>query len=397
MEKKGGRQSMNILIVDDEGVIREGVKRTIRNFAPELGVFVASTADEAAAELDRHPIDIVLTDILMPGMDGLEFMQVSRGKYPNVRWVVISAHSEFAYAQKAVQLGARDYLLKPIGKKKLTELIAALSEEIRQEKLISREEEFLRSSLKYLREAVFQRLAAGLDIGKLDLNPIADAHPRFRLVMVMMDAGSKNVHLEHFIIDNVLTELIGNFGSGFVVGFDRQSLLGLVTLREDARIEALLGELKSHLRHYLKIPFQVLHSEELTDIRKVPQVVGHFRQESAAGTYVSLEGGGEKAIDVALHFIDSHYQEDLSLEKVASIVFLNPIYFSQLFKQKTGHGYKDYVISLRMEQAKRLLVNPELKLADIAERIGYQDVRHFTQVFRRKFEMTPTEYRLRTH
>jgi two-component system response regulator YesN len=386
---------MNILIVDDENVIREGVKRTIERSGSGHKVFVASSADEAAEAMDRHSVDIVLTDILMPGMDGLEFMKVSRGKYPNVRWVVISAHSEFAYAQKAVQLGARDYILKPIGKKNLMELIAALSGEIEKERLHSREEEFIRTSLKYLREAVFQRLAAGLDIGKLDLSPFMEAHPRFRLLMVTMDAGSKNVNLEHFIIDNVLTELIGLHGSGFAVSLDRLSLLGLVTLREGVAMETLLGEVKRHLKHYLKIPFQVHHSEELTDFKKVPRIVAQFRQAPASGTYVSFDGGSDRAIEVALHFIDSHYNEDLSLEKVASIVFLNPIYFSQLFKQKTGQGYKEYVISLRMEHAKRLLANPDLKLADVAERIGYQDVRHFTQVFRKKFEMTPTEYRSR--
>ncbi|RUS44201.1 response regulator [Cohnella sp. AR92] len=386
---------MNILIVDDESVIREGIKRTLEQSQGGFGIYVAASADEAAKIMEREPIDIVLTDILLPGMNGLEFMKVSQGKHPFVRWVVISAHSEFAYAQKAVKLGARDYILKPIGKKNLLKLIRSLTEEIGKERAFTREEEFMRTSLKYLREAVFQRLAAGLDIGKLDLSPFMEAHPRFRLVMVTMDAGSKNVHLEHFIIDNVLTELIGLHGTGFVSSFDRQSLLGLVTLRPESEADALVGELKDHLKHYLKIPFQVLLSDELTDFKRVPQVVGQFRQASASGTYVALEGGRDTSIEVALHFINAHFHEDLSLEKVASTVFLNPIYFSQLFKQKTGQGYKEYVISLRMEQAKKLLGNPNLKLADIAERIGYQDVRHFTQVFRKKFEMTPTEYRSR--
>lgn len=384
---------MKILIADDESVIRDGVSRTILAQFPSFEVHAAADASEAADIMEREAVDIVLTDILMPGLNGLEFMKVSRRKYPNVKWVVISAHSEFSYAQKAVQLGARDYLLKPIGKPRLTELIETLRAEVAREKEATREGALLRNGLKFLREAVFQRLAAGLDLGKVDLQPFSERHPSYYLVMVTLDAGTKNVHLEHFIVENVLAELIDMRGDGFVISIDRQSLLGLVTLEALDAIATLLADLKAHLKHYLKIPFQVLSSERLTEIRDVPGVVAQFRQASVAGKFETMESGGDKAIEIALQYIQAHFAEELSLEKIASVVFLNPAYFSLLFKQKTGQGYKDYVTSLRLEQAKSLLSGSELRLADIAERIGYNDVRHFTQMFRKKYDMTPTEYR----
>lgn len=108
---------MNILIADDENMIRQGIRRTIGQALPTCGIHLAASTEEAAGILAEHPVDIVLTDILMPGMDGLEFMRISKRKHPHLQWVVISAHSDFQYAQRAVKLGAKDYLLKPIGKK----------------------------------------------------------------------------------------------------------------------------------------------------------------------------------------------------------------------------------------------------------------------------------------
>ncbi|SET28119.1 response regulator [Paenibacillus sp. NFR01] len=386
---------MNILIADDERVIREGIKRTIRHIFPDYQVFVAERAEEAVKFMEENRIHIVLTDILMPGMSGLEFMKISKRRYPYVKWVVISAHSEFAYAQEAVRLGARDYLLKPIGKPKLEELINNLAAEIQRDSDITKQGERLRASLRFLREGVFQRLASGLDIGNLDIRSFVEDYRDFYLVMILLDDSERSVRLEHFIVENVLTELIELHGHGFVVSHDRQSLIGLVTLHEDARVEQFQEEVRSHLTHYLKIPFQILYSGLSSDINTVPQTVKRMREASASQAFElePLKGSGEKAIDVALHYIKEHFGEDLSLEKMASVVFLNPAYFSQLFKQKTGLGYKEYVTSLRLEQAKLLLLNPKLKLAEIAERVGYQDMRHFTQMFRKKFGLTPTEYR----
>lgn len=386
---------MNILIADDERVIREGIQRTIRSLFPEDQVFVAERAEDALKVLEEQVIHIVLTDILMPGMNGLEFMKMSKRRYPYIKWVVISAHSEFSYAQEAVRLGARDYLLKPIGKNKLQELISHLTAEIQQDSDISRQGERLKSSLKFLREGVFLRLASGLDIGNLDIGPFIQDYHQFYLVMVQLDPGNQSVRLEHYIVENVLSELIEQHGQGFVVSYDRQSLLGLVTLRDHARIRQFQEEVRTHLTHYLKIPFHILHSGLSYDFSTVPQVVQRMREASFSQVFElePLKGSGEKAIDLALQYIKEHFSEDLSLEKMASVVFLNPAYFSQLFKQKTGQGYKEYVTTLRLEQAKLLLLNPKLKLAEIAERVGYQDMRHFTQMFRKRFQLTPTEYR----
>ncbi|NBC72109.1 response regulator [Paenibacillus sacheonensis] len=383
---------MNILIADDESVIREGVKRTINRAFPDYIIHLAGSAEEAVGIIDAQPVDIVLTDILMPGINGLEFMKMSRRKYPHVKWVVISAHSEFSYAQEAVRLGARDYLLKPIGKQRLVELMEQLAEETKTETELSREGDLLKRNLKYLREAVFQRLASGLDIGNIDIAPVFEAYPEFHLVMTHIEEAVKSVHLEHFIIENVLSELVDRHGEGFVVNFDRQSLLAIVHFKDAAEEEAMLAELRTHLGHYLKLPFRISHSGNITDVHDIASEVKRLRQASSVPGLERGEGS-DRAIEVALQYLKAHYNEELSLEKVASVVFLNPIYFSQLFKQKTGQGYKDYVISLRIEQAKELLRQHGLKLADIAERIGYGDVRHFTQVFRKKTNVTPTEYR----
>ncbi|GGH36892.1 response regulator transcription factor [Paenibacillus segetis] len=384
---------MNILIVDDESVIREGIKRTIHNAYPQYGIYLAANPDEAVQLLRSRPIDIVLTDILMPGMTGLELMQLSKASYPHIKWVIISAYSEFAYAKEAVRLGAMDYLLKPIGKEMLLEMIAKLEHKIGSEVEIEQGSKLLKTNLKFLREAVFQRWASGMDIGGMDIDSIIANHPRFQLIMVKMESD-KIVHLEHFIIDNVLTELMSKYGKGFVTSFDTKSVLGLITMSEEACIKDMLEQFRIHLKKYLRVPFQILHSEQLIDFKAIPKEVQRMHQDSISQEFEYYATGGNQVIEVAQQYIKNYYNTDLTLEKVASIVYLNPVYFSQVFKQKTGYGFKEYVIHLRMEQAKQLLLNPQLKLVDISERIGYQDVKHFTQVFRKRFNVTPTEYRL---
>lgn len=383
---------MNILVVDDESVIRTGIERTIRKHFPSHRVMLAGDPEQAAQLMKKAPIDLVLTDVLMPGMTGLAFMEVSRKIHTQTKWVVISAHSEFEYAKEAVRLGARDYLLKPIGKDALIDLIRTLGEEIAKENERAKDDQLLKRNLRFLREAVFARWASGLDLGGIDLAPFTENHPHFHLVLVQIESDADK-KLEHFIVENVLSELIESAGKGFVASMDAKSLLGLVTLNEEDGLKRLAEELRSHLKRYLKSPFQILGSDRITDLSRVPAEVQRLRQTSALQVYHHYASGGEQAIEVALQYIRAHYGEELTLEKAASLVYLNPVYFSQLFKQKTGKGFKEYITHLRLERAMELLRDSELKVGDIAERVGYPDVRHFSQIFRKKTGCTPSEYR----
>lgn len=385
---------MNILVVDDEEVIRSGIQRTISRQFPEHRVLLAGNPGEAVEVLRTKPVDLVLTDVLMPGMTGLELMAFSRGKHPQVKWVVISAYSEFAYAQEAVRLGARDYLLKPIGKESLIGLIEELGREVAEESERTKEADLMKRNLRFLREGIFARWASGLDLGGIDIAPFTESHPHFNLLMVRLESDA-DTKLEHFIVENVLTELMDAAGKGFVASIDARSLLGLVTLGEDSGLAGLVDKLRSHLKRYLKTPFQVLYSGRIDDLAAVPAEVRRMRASSAAQVYDHYASGGEKAIEVAVQYIQTQLAAELSLEKVASIVYLNPVYFSQLFKQKIGTGFKEYITHLRLERAMELLRGSDLKIGDIAERVGYPDVRHFSQMFRKKTDCTPSEYRQR--
>lgn len=97
----------------------------------------------------------------------------------------------------------------------------------------------------------------------------------------------------------------------------------------------------------------------------------------------------------AKRFIEDHHREDLSLSQVAASVHTSPFYFCKLFKRHTGVSFTEYVSRVRTEKAKRLLLNPNLRVSEIAYEVGFQSLTHFNRVFKRILHESPTEYRER--
>lgn len=97
----------------------------------------------------------------------------------------------------------------------------------------------------------------------------------------------------------------------------------------------------------------------------------------------------------AKRYIEEHHREDLSLGQVAASVHTSLFYFCKLFKRHTGVSFTEYVSRLRTEKAKNLLLNPNLRVSEIAYEVGFQSLTHFNRVFKRVVHESPTAYRAR--
>lgn len=116
----GGIRRYKYIVVEDEQLIRKNIMKKIEGLAlPLLFAGEASNGMSAQRLLAEEMPDIVLTDIRMPGFDGLELAKFIHGRYPKVKTIIISGHSEFSYAQTAIKYQVYEYLLKPVSAESL--------------------------------------------------------------------------------------------------------------------------------------------------------------------------------------------------------------------------------------------------------------------------------------
>jgi len=147
--------TVKMLIVDDEPIICQGLRQTIS--WETIGVEVVGEAYdglEALAFMEHSPADVVLTDINMDGMDGLELAKALKTRYPHVRIIIISGYDHFEYARQALRLGIEDYLLKPVNIDELMTMVQRIGidisreQKLKDERQAERKRDWLRTQLQ---------------------------------------------------------------------------------------------------------------------------------------------------------------------------------------------------------------------------------------------------------
>lgn len=248
----------NLLVVEDESLIRRGIRAFIDFDGLGIGGFYeAENGEEALKILKEQPIDLILADINMPKMNGLDFCKLAKERDPSVKIAILTGYDYLDYAIRAIKVGVDDYALKPLSRDDVQKLLLNLVEK----------------------------------------KKAADS---FTAVKQAVDK---------------LTEDVGREGDSSI----------------RTRMSDILDE----------------------------------------------------------HLADS----DFSLSSMALELNYNLSYLSTLFKRCFGGNFRDYLLDLRLERAKILLLSTRMKNYEIAASVGIDDPNYFSVCFRRKYQKTPKEFR----
>lgn len=189
---------IKVFLVEDEMVIRRGIKNSI-DWEKEGYIFCGEASDGELAYpmIIKEKPDILITDIRMPFMDGLELCKLVKKELPNIKILILSGYDEFDYAKEAIRLGVTEYLLKPISSGKLLEALNGVSESIRREKedkdLVRKYMEEMRENTEHEKQKFFEQMIAG------NLS-MADALETGKNMKMNLSAGMYNLLLFRFTL-----------------------------------------------------------------------------------------------------------------------------------------------------------------------------------------------------
>ncbi|WP_236291067.1 response regulator transcription factor [Paenibacillus allorhizoplanae] len=334
-----------ILLIDDEPMMLKGMKYMLEHSdIPIRSILEATGGHEAIRLLQQFGADLIVTDIRMPDMTGLELCRMLSEQFPLVPCMIVSGHDEFAYAREGLRYGVKDFLLKPLNREQFTAS--------------------LRQMLRKLAE-----IGHPNGISTSEWREIADAWTE----AVVQDHQEKRVEAEVKWLECL-----------------RYAPPSLCMIWHGIFHVALLQRAGGKLERAMDIPllpFQGQMLEEL--INWVVEDLNAICEAMKLHAY----SDHQKLIYNAQLYIREHYNKEISLEELASSLGYSAPYFSQWFKQKTGISYVTYRTQLRMQRAQELLLKTDKPILQIAYEVGYNDVAGFIRTFKKETEQTPTEYR----
>ncbi|OGO35813.1 MAG: hypothetical protein A2W35_20920 [Chloroflexi bacterium RBG_16_57_11] len=230
-----------VFLVEDEIVTREGIRDNVDWKSAGFEFCGEAPDGEIALPLiEANQPDLLITDIKMPFMDGLQLCKIIREHMPWIKIIILSGHDEFQYAQTAIQLGVSEYLLKPVSVSDLRQMLQRAVEALDRERIergnLKRLRQQVDDNLALLREKFLRRLVLGgyssaaaiEQSGLLGLNLIANY---YLVVLIQIDLPAKpglSTYDEYNQVERIINSLVGSNRDAFLVQKDMEELLLLI-------------------------------------------------------------------------------------------------------------------------------------------------------------------------
>ncbi len=445
-----------LLIAEDEKMIRAGIAAMVKRSGVEVAEILEANNGEAALEIlaERH-VDAVFTDIRMPKMDGIELARriQSLEKKPYV--VAVSGYDDFSYAVEMMRNGVVEYLLKPVEREKIAEVLTMIEQKIQNDSAESRAALYTKTvqqgryrvvmlpehteievdqvchlpdalegqvvavpaeELESFLEDLDDEIAAGISAAHHGQEELQEAYREVREArQVAFCRGTTSMQIETANSEDGAELLSERARSSRIhlVGTDKRDEMidawnvffdavrdGKVTphdahgeLHESLRQVNKLyaARLDEGLRQELEALREPLKFNKLDSFREACLHVLLRLQEAELPTE-QLDPNSRK-MEEAVAYIRENYRTDLNMAVVSNMISMNYSLFSYSFKQYTGENFVTFLKNLRMTEAKRLLAETDEKIIDVGQQVGYENYKHFLKLFRSEYGVSPTEYR----
>lgn len=340
-----------VLIVDDEQMIHLSLRKIISSSEINFEVIGAAEDGLEALELvESTSPDVVITDIYMPEMDGLEFVEQARKTHPNLVFVILSGYNDFSFAQKAIRFGVTEFLLKPIEPPQLLETLQIIHEKLLSKSQLFNSHNQWLTTLNNLQKQLLEHIWA-LEEAQV-IETIAAIHGHFE------NRPSQDV---------TLSQLTNNL------------------------LQWIEKELQKKGLYMPPYPNDWNPSQpNISTLESTRNVILEWLKFTRESRNLGSRLNMVKAID---YMKENYKKEDLSLKEAADFIGISTAYFSRSFKEEMHTSFIKYLIKLRMEEAKRLLEDSEVSTMEIAFDVGFSDYPHFSKTFKKFYGITPSECR----
>lgn len=411
---------LRLMIVDDDEILRDGLVHNI--CWNEKNIEVVGTARNGKEAVEKIPVlepNLILSDVQMPFMDGLELAEYVSKTYPNIKLILLTAFEIFEYAQRALRYGVTSYILKYESNDKILDEVATAAEKYVRESESRKLVQEGKRQMKYelIRDLCWKELNQVEIHKRMQLCEWAEDNAEYGILLchVSNDETEKTLNYLNRVrkiseqIKRILMEYVQE-----VYTFSDEHYTILLT-KQDKNLEwsTALNKLEEKICLWEKEDQMGIlcgtdqPAEELKDIHEryshsketLEKEMLLVRSENSPriimyGTSRHGQGQGAEIIERIKNTIDRHYSDEkLSLSMIAEEVFLSSNYISSLFKKQEQMTISDYIMQVRISKAKKLLSSTNYKTYEIANMVGYTNSQYFSVLFKRITGYSPTEYK----
>lgn len=402
--------NFTMVIADDEPVVLKSEELFIKKEFPEIDIVgMAENGIELKQMLERLKPDMAMVDIHMPGLSGIEVIELLQHKNCSTRFIINTAYSDFDYVKKALDLKTDGYLLKPAKREERIATIRRLCQAIEEEKKESVRQNSLKSAMGVVNLVLGSEILMSVFSEKHDeegfqaycnINNI-----KFTGGCIVTFLSKTKTEISHKLLNAELEDALSGLCS-FLSTITSQGIVVMFFVPEELeeeRWQEWCGELAALVEKRLEEALGIEYLYGVGNVYTSFSSMQNSYQDSVDALQVLHrkdaalpEESADKIqqyIQKTKQYIETNYRKDISLMDCARSVGISPYYLSHIFKERTGQTFVEYLSQVRIEEAKRLCRNTNLTINEISEKCGYFNITYFCKVFKRLTGKTIGEYR----